>query len=678
MNPTKIYLGDLTYDTVTLATEAMPLNVGYIAAYCIKRFGSAVDISIFKYIHELDKALHESPPDILGLSNYCWSKNVSLEMFSMIKKQNPHILTIWGGPNFPIDLPSQENFMKKYPDVDVYVPIDGEIGFSNVVELALQANTIEEIKEKVLSKPIDGCMTRGFDGKLRFTIPVIRIKKLDEIPSPYTTGLLDKFFDGKLTPMMQTNRGCPFKCTFCADGKDEVNQVNVFSTERVKAELEYIVKHVPKNTHNLIFSDLNFGMYARDQETANYIAELQKKYDYPHFIYVSTGKNQKEKVINTIKILKDSMRLWMSVQSLDEQILKNIRRDNISVEKMLALYPAIKDTGLLTRSEVILGLPGETYESHIKTLRDLVLARMDEIQVHTCMLLDGSELGTARERKKWNLKSKFRILQRDFAELNGKKVLEYEEVVISTDKMTFEEYVELRLLSFVIYVTNRGIVFDPITKLLRECNVDVFDFFYKIMKQVDSSPEIVRSVFKRFKEATINELWNSPEELIANYQKDSEYQKLLNGEAGINVMYHFLAEVTAECMDEWTDYVLKIAHNMLAELEESSKELENQFIAVFNYCSGLSHNTMGRDRMMTNPEFEFDYDIVKWLKDPKELSLSNFKLPTPYRIRFQLTEEQFKSIQDTLEMYGDTKVGRSKALRMISSTNLWRRPVIIA
>jgi len=166
--------------------------------------------------------------------------------------------------------------------------------------------------------------------------------------------------------------------------------------------------------------------------------------------------------------------------------------------------------------------------------------------------------------------------------------------------------------------------------------------------------------------------------LIANYQKDSEYQKLLNGEAGINVMYHFLAEVTAECMDEWTDYVLKIAHNMLAELEESSKELENQFIAVFNYCSGLSHNTMGRDRMMTNPEFEFDYDIVKWLKDPKELSLSNFKLPTPYRIRFQLTEEQFKSIQDTLEMYGDTKVGRSKALRMISSTNLWRRPVIIA
>ena len=82
--------------------------------------------------------------------------------------------------------------------------------------------------------------------------------------------------------------------------------------------------------------------------------------------------------------------------------------------------------------------------------------------------------------------------------------------------------------------------------------------------------------------------------------------------------------------------------------------------------------------MITNPEFKFEYDIMKWLKDPQELPLNNFKLMTPYRIRFQLTEEQFKSIQDTLDMYGDTKVGRSKALRMISSTNLWRRPIIVA
>ena len=82
----KIFLGDLTYPTVTIATEALPINIGYIASYCTKRFGSKVDIKLFKYIEELEKAINESPPDILGLSNYVWSQNVSNEMFKLFTK----------------------------------------------------------------------------------------------------------------------------------------------------------------------------------------------------------------------------------------------------------------------------------------------------------------------------------------------------------------------------------------------------------------------------------------------------------------------------------------------------------------------------------------------------------------------------------------------------------------
>jgi len=675
--PLKIYLGDLTYDTVTISAESLPLNIGYVAAYCKKQFGTNVEISLFKYIKDLEKAIHESPPDILGLSNYVWGKNVSYEMISMMSEIDPHVLNVWGGPNFPIDFPSQEKFMKKYPKVDIYVPVDGEVGFSNIIEQALKVDSKKEIKQKVLSKPIDGCVSRGTDGKLQYTIPVIRIKKLDEIPSPYTTGILDKFFDGKLSPMMQTNRGCPFHCTFCADGKDEVNQVNYFSTERVKEELDYIVKHKHKDTRNMIFSDLNFGMYPRDQEIAKYISDLQLKHGYPDFIYISTGKNQKEKVINAIKTLKDSMPLWMSVQSLDKGVLKNIRRDNISTDHMLALYPAIKDANLQTRAEVILGLPGETHENHMTTLRELIRARMDEIQVHTCMLLDGSEMGTPNERKKWKLNTKFRILQRDFVELsNGKKVMEIEEVVVSSEHMTFDEYVDLRILAFVIYITNRGTVYDPITKFLREQNLDVFDYFCKIKDDIDSAPKSIQNIFKRFKDATINELWDTPEEIIANYQKDSEYKKLLNGDAGINVMYHFLAETTSQFMDDWAAYILNTVYDFLKKSIQNNQVWEQKFNDVSNYCKGTAHNTLGKDRMVTNPEFDFNYNIIEWLKNKNELQMDHFLLSGPIKISFQLDDEQFKSVQKTLEMYGETIVGKSKALRMISSTNLWRRPVI--
>ena len=675
--PLKIYLGDLTYDTVTISAESIPLNIGFVAAYCKKQFGENVELTLFKYIGDLEKAINENPPDILALSNYVWNRNLSYEMFSMMSEIDSDTLLVWGGPNFPIDLPSQRKFMKKYSKIDVYVPVDGETGFANTVERALRSRAHSEIRSTVLSEPIDGCVTRGENDEIKYTIPIIRIKTLDEIPSPYTTGLLDKFFDGKLTPMMQTNRGCPFHCTFCADGKDEVNRVTSFGLERVIDELNYITNHKHEKTHNMIFSDLNFGMYPRDREISKHLAKLQTEHNYPDFIYISTGKNQKEKIIEAIKTLKDSMPLWMSVQSLDQNVLKNIRRDNISTDQMLALQPAIKDAGLQTRAEVILGLPGETHENHMKTLRDLVNARMDEIQVHTCMMLDGSEMGTPAERKKWDLHTKFRVLQRDFAKLsNGKTVLEFEEVSVSSPQMSFEEYVDMRILAFVTYVTNRGTVYDPIIKFLREQNLDVFDYFCKIKDDIQNAPQTVQNIFQRFKDSTINELWDSPEEIIENYQKDSEYQKLLDGKEGINVMYNYLAEVTAESMDDWAGYILEIAYDFINASEKKDISWKAKFQDVSNFCRGTAHNTLGTDRMQTNPSFEFKYDVMKWLEETHDTNLDNFLLKYPYRISFELTEKQFKSVQDTLNAYGDTMVGKSKALRMISSTNLWRHPVI--
>lgn len=249
--PIKIYLGDLTYNTVALSTDVFPLNVGYIASYCIDKFGKDVEIKLFKYIEELNAEINNSPPDIIGLSNYCWNHKVSLEMFRIAKEKNPNVLTVWGGPNFPIDLSSQQQFMDKYVEVDAYIPIEGEEGFANLVECVLNVNSNEHIVKNIRFKPIDGCITRNLENKLQYSIPVTRLRKLDEIPSPYLMGLMDKFFDGKLVPMIQTNRGCPFTCTFCTDGKDEVMKVNYFSIERVKNELEYIGKNIPKTTHEM-------------------------------------------------------------------------------------------------------------------------------------------------------------------------------------------------------------------------------------------------------------------------------------------------------------------------------------------------------------------------------------------------------------------------------------------
>lgn len=671
MEPLKIYLGDLTYDTVAVSTEAHPLNIGYIASFCIKQFGSKVDIKLFKYIPDLEKAIEESPPDIMGLSNYCWSQNVSQEMFKMLKTKNPNSLRVWGGPNFPLDFPSQKKFLEKVPDVDIYVPIDGEVGFSNIVERALNADSKENIRNEMITKPLDGCIIKDINGKLLFTIADTRIKDLHEIPSPYTTGLLDRFFDGKLVPMLQTNRGCPFTCTFCTDGNDAVMKVVKFNKERIKDDIVYMAKHVPKNTHSMFISDLNFGMLPGDLETCHSIRESQKLYNYPQRILATTGKNNKEGVLSAIKLLNSSVVLSMSVQSMDEQVLKNIRRENISVEKMMSLSPAIKESGLLTTAEIILSLPGENYQTHLESIRKLVLAGMDDIVIHTCMLLPGSEMDTPKERKKWEFYTKFRILPRDFATLaNGKRVCEIEEVVVGSKDMTFDEYVKLRLVGFALWMTNKGILYDPIIKFLREQNIDVFELFHQMIERENTAPTLVKNMIEKYRKATIEELYDSSEQILKLIQNDDFYNELLEGKGAINVMQYHHAAVLTECMDEWTEYVIQTATQLLKENNKFDNEIQRQFETIANFCRGSCHNPLGKDRLETNPEYELAYNVNEWIKGKN--NLKNFKLPSPIKVIFKLTKEQYKVIQDTLDMYGHGLIGKTKALKMVAQHHLWR------
>ena len=159
MKPLKIFLTDLTYDTITLSTDVFPLNVGYIAAYAKAQFGEDVKITLFKYIEKIVDELERSTPDIIGFSNYAWCHRISREISKIFLKLNPNGIIVWGGPNFPLDLPSQERFFMDNSVIDIYVPVEGEIGFANIVKKALAIKSKDEFRSKMLEEPIDGCIT---------------------------------------------------------------------------------------------------------------------------------------------------------------------------------------------------------------------------------------------------------------------------------------------------------------------------------------------------------------------------------------------------------------------------------------------------------------------------------------------------------------------------------------
>ena len=101
MKPLKVYLCDLTHETVILVSDTIPVNIGYVGSYAKKIHGDLIEVSLFKYPKVAIEAIKKNPPDVLALSNYSWNSLLSEHVAKIAKEQNSKVVTVKGGPNFP-------------------------------------------------------------------------------------------------------------------------------------------------------------------------------------------------------------------------------------------------------------------------------------------------------------------------------------------------------------------------------------------------------------------------------------------------------------------------------------------------------------------------------------------------------------------------------------------------
>jgi radical SAM superfamily enzyme YgiQ (UPF0313 family) len=679
----RIFLGDLSHDTVGLATEVFPLNIGYISAYAKKVFGNSIDVRLFKYVRDLEDAIEHDPPEILGLSNYPWCHNISLALFQLLSERRPEALRLMGGPNFPHGKDQQAEFLRERPVLDAYVYLDGEVGFANFLAATFVAEGLPEARRYLKTQTIDGVVQLDERGLLAQTAKPLRLTELDEVPSPYLSGILDPFFDDRLSPMIQTNRGCPFKCTFCADGTSVVNKVNQFSVGRVRAEIRYIAERVSSSVKALHIADLNFGMYKRDAEICDALSETKRQFNFPLYIDTATGKNSKERIIDAIKKLDGVLPMIMSVQSMTPNVLRNIKRDNIKLEDFLELKPAIRRAKLPTSSEIILGLPGETKQTHFDSLGQLMMSEIDSIVPYTLMLLKGSEMATPEQRQLWGLETKFRVLPRDFTKLkNGKNIIEVEEVVVASRTLSFEDYVDCRKMAFLIAVLNTTGL-KAVSRLLVQSGIPPIRVFEQLFNRItvlshagDKGGAI--RLIEEFERETRDELWDTAEELQLFFENDQNFQGLIEGRYGANLIQTYRARAIDSCFSEFAKLFFAEARIAIGEADVDNSGLQELLRQAEGYCLGTISNLLGEDRLATVPCATLDYDFEAWLDDLDGRPLNQFAWPLPRRVRFALTKEQFTLVESALDKFGRHDLGRGKALIRINPNVLWRRPMVDA
>ena len=113
MKKLKIYLCDLTYDTIILVSDTIPINIGFVGSYLKKQFNDKIELSLFKYPDDTIKNIKNNPPDMIALSNYSWNSNLSEHVASIAKKINPNTIVVQGGTNFPHDELTQKKFLSQ-------------------------------------------------------------------------------------------------------------------------------------------------------------------------------------------------------------------------------------------------------------------------------------------------------------------------------------------------------------------------------------------------------------------------------------------------------------------------------------------------------------------------------------------------------------------------------------
>lgn len=425
----------------------LPYSVGCLWAYA-KQFESITDRwelgeFIFRRDDPAEVAEQIAHHDMVAFSLYIWNKNWSKHLAREIKKRNPNCVLVFGGPEVPV---TRDYIYKEWPWFSLAVKQEGEKTFASILE---NFDTgFDNIAGLVINK----------DGMPVDTGDSIRINDLDELPSPALTGVYDKLIADNpgvsWAGTIETNRGCPYACTFCDWGSLTYNKVKKFSMDRLKQEIEY---YASIKCGSMYIADANFGMFPeRDSQIADWIIDAVSRHGYPKVFNMTWAKNKKEEVVGIIKKWTEAgvlaPGLTISVQSLDPVVLKNIKRQNMEMSKIEMMCDVCNRQGVPMNTEMILGLPGETLESWKNNFwRVFDAGNHNGIDVYQAQILENAEMNLT-QRSIFKLES---VNIRDFfRNSHASEIEEGLDVVISTSTLPPEKMLDAMSFSWYMATTH--------------------------------------------------------------------------------------------------------------------------------------------------------------------------------------------------------------------------------
>jgi len=555
-------------------TPWLPYSVGTCWSYAItdKQIADNFKLKEIIYVREnIDSIVERADSNGIYLfSNYIWNWIYNKTLANKLKNTYPDSTIIFGGPGVPND----ENLRKDITQVDTFIHGMGEQALMNLLKNKLN----------------------GIKNPKNITVPM---KSLDDIPSPYTTGLFDDIMeieDMGMRATLETNRGCPFPCTFCDWGSVAYRKLLKFPIEKIKGEIKWFSDNKIKT---LNIADANVGVFAkRDEEWLMELVKYQKETGYPSAADAGWYKNSSERIMQLAKKTQEignNKSYTISMQSMNPKTLKEIKRQNLTIPEINNILTKANKLGIRSFSEMILGLPYETKDTWIDGFAKVLEAgQHSHLEAWFCQILPNSELGSQESIAKHEIKT---IQLNDYIGAVGRldEIDEEYSIVYSTKYMNFNDLIDSYMFSWLIINFHINGWTQIYSRFKRKYNNESFkEFYLKLLEIIKSDSGIAGREYKRV------------HNIVKTY--------LTEGKINRN-KFDFWVPAHSILYDS-TKFLFMEADKLKSFLEDSfvidDKKLQNDVIKLQNYFN----TTPYREYPM---QLTLDYNIAEYITQDEGL-----------------------------------------------------------
>lgn len=283
----------------------------------------------------------EYEPDLVGFSVYCWNAATVYEILRLLRKVRPDLPVVLGGPEVG---PIAEEMCERFSPQVVYVAAsEGERVICDVVEVLMR----DKSPRKLAYLP-----TRD------------AVEDMDTLPPPYTEEQRPPI-DG--SAYIETYRGCPHRCSYCYESKG-IAKIRSFSWQRIAADIDLVAGTPGMRSFTFVDSAFNLTL-ERLRKLSDLLAPHAARGIRLHTIEVDIESIDDEQA--ALLVRAGVVSVETGPQTTGTVALEQSQR-SFNRDAYLRGVKACRDAGITVIADLILGLPGDSVETCLESMRFVV------------------------------------------------------------------------------------------------------------------------------------------------------------------------------------------------------------------------------------------------------------------------------------------------------------------